>query len=147
MDSYLSNKFTNQTDQTEEIPEAVNVPILSKIEPGKPLLAEENIQKYFPFPDNCGLFNGYDVIGLRIAKQQLLFNGMYLDDVLLVELNNSIVDGDRVVAMINDQAISGRFVMGKDRFIVKPEHKAYEMFTSDSFTIIGKVIGSVRFME
>jgi repressor LexA len=122
--------------------DVVRIPVLGQVAAGSPILAEENIEDYFPVP--ASLVKGDKVFMLRIRGDSMQDVGIYPDDYVIVRQQNSAIDNDIVVALLEDEATVKRFKKKKDHVVLIPENKMYEPLIARDVKILGKVIGLFR---
>ncbi len=120
-----------------------NVPIIGEVTAGKPILAEENIEGYFPlplefFPNSEGNFM------LRIKGDSMINAGMFGGDYILVRQQRDAQNGDIVVALMDDEATVKRFFRENGKVRLQPENENYDPVYLDDLVILGKVIGLFR---
>lgn len=125
--------------------EMVNVPIIGRVAAGEPLLAEENIQDYFPIPAE---FMPNEQSFMLSVKGESMVNAGILDgDYVLVRQQANAENGDMVVALIDNGATVKRFFKEKDVFRLQPENDFMQPILVKKVDILGKVIGVFRFMK
>lgn len=120
----------------------VDVPILGKVTAGTPILAVENIEDTYPVP--LELVEGYDVFMLKIQGESMIDAGILDGDLVLVKEQKSALNGDIVVALLEDEATVKRFFKEKDKIRLQPENQFMEPIFSTDVSILGKVIGLYR---
>ena len=113
--------------------EMVNVPIVGRVAAGEPLLAEQNIEEYFPIPKVCG--------------ESMINAGILNGDYVLAQEENTAHNGDMVVAMIEDGATVKTFYKEEGVIRLQPENDFMDPIIVPDCTILGKVIGVFRFMR
>ena len=124
--------------------EVVNVPILGKVAAGEPLLAVENIENYFTIP--VEFLPNNETFMLVIKGESMINAGIYDGDMILVEKKNSAVNGDIVVALVEDSATVKRFYKENVYIRLQPENDSMEPIIVKQCEILGKVIGLYRKM-
>ena len=82
--------------------ELVNVPILGKVAAGQPLLADNNINGYFPIPPEY--VHNAQTFMLTVRGESMINAGIFDGDLILVEQTSVARNGDIVVALIDDSA-------------------------------------------
>lgn len=87
--------------------EVVNVPLLGTVAAGVPLLAEENIENYYPIP--VELLPNADTFMLNVKGNSMINAGIFDGDQLIVERCSTAYDGEIVVALVDDSATVKRF--------------------------------------
>lgn len=103
----------------------VDVPLVGAVSCGMPVLAEENIQDYIPVSTAMAK-SGSKYFLLRAIGDSMNDAGINPGDLLLVRQQPTAEDGDKVVALINDEATAKIFEKTKDAVILKPKSKNKE---------------------
>ena len=122
--------------------DVVRIPVLGQVAAGSPILAEENIEDYFPVP--ADLVKDDQVFMLQIRGDSMEKAGIFHDDYVIVRQQNSAVDNDIVVALLEDEATVKRFIKKKDHVLLKAENDLYEPIIARNVLVLGKVIGLFR---
>lgn len=122
--------------------DVVKIPVLGQVAAGSPILAEENIEDYFPVP--ASLVKDDQVFMLRIRGDSMQDAGIHHDDYVIVRQQNSAVNHDIVVALLEDEATVKRFLKKKDHVVLQAENPLYEPIKARNVMILGKVIGLFR---
>lgn len=128
--------------------EMVNVPIIGKVAAGQPLLAVENIEGYFPIPSEF-MPNNKTFI-LVVQGDSMINAGIFNDDYVVVEQQQTAENGQKVVALVDDSATVKTFYKEKDHIRLQPENDSMSPILvqpDQPFQILGKVIGVFRFMR
>lgn len=124
------------------IPDVVKVPVVGQVTAGQPILAEENIEEYFPLPKE---FVRQDtVFMLRVRGDSMRNAGIFDGDLAVVRRQSSAENGEIVVAMLENEATVKRFYREKKHIRLQPENELYEPLLSRNVSVIGKVIGIFR---
>ena len=124
--------------EEDETP-AGTIPVLGRVAAGSPILAQEEVEEYIPYPGNTeGLF------ALRVRGESMIKCGILNDDIVVVRQTPEAHNGEIVVALVEDSATVKRFYKEDGHFRLQPENDAYEPIIVDSVTILGKVISVVR---
>ena len=126
--------------------EVVNVPLVGTVAAGQPLLAVENVDSYFPIP--AEYLPNKQTFMLKVKGDSMIKAGILNgDDVIVVE-QNTARDGDIVVALIEDSATVKTFYMEDGYIRLQPENDTMDpIIVEDNLTILGKVIGVMRFLS
>ena len=125
--------------------EVVNVPVIGRVAAGAPILAEENIENYFPIPME---FMPNEKTFLLSVKGESMINAGILDgDYVLIKQQSNAENGDMVVALVEDGATVKRFFKEEGVYRLQPENDFMDPIIVDSVEILGKVIGVFRFMK
>jgi repressor LexA len=122
--------------------DVVRIPVLGQVAAGSPILAEENIEDYFPVP--ASLVKDDQVFMLRIRGDSMEGAGIFHDDYVIVRQQNSAVNNDIVVALLEDEATVKRFLKQKDHVVLQAENELYEPIIARNVMVLGKVIGLFR---
>ena len=125
--------------------EVVNVPLVGTVAAGLPLLAEENIENYFPIP--VEMLPNKEVFMLRVKGDSMIEAGIYDGDQVIVERSANAANGEKVVALVEDSATVKTFYKEKGHYRLQPENSSMEPIIVDEVTILGKVIGLIRMMR
>ncbi|CAK7044224.1 transcriptional repressor LexA [Tissierella carlieri] len=120
----------------------VDIPILGKVTAGTPILAVENIEDTYPVP--LELVEGHDVFMLKIQGESMIDAGILDGDLVLVREQKAALNGDIVVALLEDEATVKRFFKEKDKIRLQPENQFMEPIYTKDVSILGKVIGLFR---
>ena len=82
--------------------EMVQVPIVGRVAAGEPLLAEQNIEEYYPIP--VEFMPNNECFMLKVRGESMINAGILDGDYVVVEKKNTASNGEMVVAMIDDGA-------------------------------------------
>ncbi len=124
--------------------EIVQVPVIGTVAAGAPILAEENIEDYFPIPTDY-LPNKQTFL-LKVKGDSMIEAGIFDGDRVLVEQASSASNGVIVVAMVEDSATVKRFYKEKGYYRLQPENSSMDPILVPEVTILGKVIGLFRLL-
>ena len=125
--------------------EMAQVPIVGRVAAGEPLLAEQNIEDYFPIPVER-LPNNQTFL-LQVKGESMINAGILNGDYILVEQTPSASNGEVVVALVEDGATVKRFFKENGHYRLQPENDTMDPIIVDAVTIVGKMIGLLRFMR
>ena len=125
--------------------EMVNIPVLGTVAAGQPILAQENIENYFPIP--AELLPNQKTFMLRVKGDSMINAGIFNGDQIIVAQQETAENGEIVVALLDDSATVKRFFKENGHFRLQPENDAMEPILTDSVQILGKVIGLMRMMQ
>ena len=120
-----------------------NIPIIGRVAAGEPLLAEQNIEDYFPVP--VEKLPNAQTFFLRVKGDSMINAGIYDKDYILVEQKSTADNGEIVVAMVDDGATVKRFYKEDGHYRLQPENDTMDPIIVDDVTVLGKVIGLMRF--
>ena len=122
--------------------EMVNIPIIGRVAAGEPLLAEQNIEDYFPIP--VEYMPNKQTFMLQVQGESMINAGILSGDYVIVEQTPSAENGEQVVALIEDGATVKTFYREEGIIRLQPENDAYDPIILTVVTILGKVIGVIR---
>lgn len=122
--------------------EMVNIPVVGQVAAGIPILAEENIESYFPIP--AEVVPSSTSFILKVKGDSMINVGIFSGDQIFVEACNTAHNGDLVVAMIDDSATVKTFYKENGHIRLQPENDTMDPIIVDDCTIVGKVFGVFR---
>lgn len=122
--------------------QVVNVPMLGKVAAGAPILAQEEYENYYPLP--LSFTNNADCFMLTVQGCSMINVGIMDGDFVVVKRQNSAIDGEIVVALIDDEATVKTFYKENDTIRLQPENPMLAPIYSKNAVILGKVIGVIR---
>lgn len=125
--------------------EVVNVPLIGTVAAGTPILAEENIEAYFPIP--VELLPNKETFMLHVKGDSMIDAGIFNGDQVIVEQTSSARNGQIVVALVEDSATVKTFYKEDGHFRLQPQNTAMDPIIVDDVKILGKVIGLFRLMR
>ena len=125
--------------------EMVNVPIVGQVAAGEPILAQQNIENYFPIP--VEFMPNMQTFLLKVKGERMINAGILDGDMVLVEETPAASNGDMVVAMVDDGATVKTFYKEEGIFRLQPENDFMDPIIVKEVTILGKVIGVFRFFK
>lgn len=125
--------------------EMVNVPLIGTVAAGLPILAQENIEAYFPFPVET--LPNKEVFMLRVKGDSMINAGILEGDQVLVEQQQTADNGDIVVALVDDSATVKRFYKEDGHYRLQPENDTMAPIIVNNVEVLGKVIGLLRLMN
>ncbi len=124
--------------------EVVNVPIIGHIAAGEPLLAQENIENYFPVP--VEMLPNKQTYLLVVQGESMINAGILNGDYVLIQEEHTASNGDMVAALVDDGATVKTFYK-EDHIRLQPENDFMDPIIVKDVVILGKVIGVFRFFN
>ena len=122
--------------------EMVNIPVIGQVAAGTPILAEQNIESYFPIPaEMCP--KGQMFI-LNVKGDSMINAGIFNGDRLFVEACDTARNGEQIVALIDDSATVKTFYKEKGHIRLQPENDNMDPIIVDNCDILGRVFGVLR---
>lgn len=125
--------------------ELVNVPLLGRVAAGEPLLAQENIENYFPIP--MEFMPNRQTFMLTVQGESMINAGILDGDMVLVEQTPIASNGDMVVALIEDGATVKTYYKEEGVYRLQPENDYMDPIIVSEVFILGRVIGIFRFFK
>ena len=123
-----------------------SLPVIGTVAAGTPILAEENIDSYFPVPADI-VPNGEPSFVLKVKGDSMINVGIFNGDQIFVQQCNTAKNGDTIVALIDDSATVKTFYKEKDHIRLQPENDDMEPIIVDDCQILGKVFGVFRYYK
>lgn len=112
----LTNTYSTSSIST------IDVPLVGSVACGTPIFAEENIQDHISISTNMAK-KGSNYFLLRSSGDSMDQAGINSGDLLLIKQQNTAENGDRVVALINDEATVKIFEKVDGAIILRPKSK------------------------
>ena len=126
--------------------EMASLPVIGTVAAGTPILAEENIDSYFPVPAEI-VPNGAPSFVLKVKGDSMINAGIFNGDQIFVQQCNTAKNGDTIVALIDDSATVKTFYKEKDHIRLQPENDDMDPIIVDDCQILGKVFGVFRYYK
>ncbi len=122
--------------------EMVSIPVVGTVAAGQPILAQENIESYFPVPAEV-VPSGESFV-LKVKGDSMINAGIFSGDQIFVQSCNTAKNGDMVVALIDDSATVKTFYKENGHIRLQPENDNMDPIIVDNCQILGKVYGIFR---
>jgi repressor LexA len=125
--------------------ESDSVPVLGRIAAGLPLLAAENVEGSFRL--DRALLRGAENFLLRVQGDSMVDAHICNGDFVLVRPQDTAVNGEIVVALVDDEATVKRFFREEGGVRLQPAHPTMAPIFVPRRTplrILGKVVGVLR---
>ncbi len=119
-----------------------NIPVVGYVAAGQPILAEENIQGYFPILSE-ELPSG-DLFILKVRGESMINAGILDGDSIIVRQQPTAKNGDMVVALIDDSATVKTYYKEEGRYRLQPENDTMDPIYTEEVIILGQVVGVFR---
>lgn len=124
--------------------EMASLPIVGNVAAGQPILAQENIENYFPVP--AEIVPSGDSFALRVRGDSMINVGIFNGDLLFVNSCNTARNGEIVVALVEDEATVKTFYKENGYIRLQPENDTMDPIIVEHCVILGKVFGVFRTM-
>jgi repressor LexA len=122
--------------------EMTSIPIIGTVAAGQPILAEQNIEGYFPIP--AEMVPNAEAFVLKVKGDSMINVGIFNGDQIFVECCSTARNGDTVVALVDDSATVKTFYKEKGYIRLQPENDNMEPIIVQDCIILGKVFGVFR---
>ncbi|MBI9073129.1 MAG: transcriptional repressor LexA [Melioribacteraceae bacterium] len=151
-----SSRAIAVTSSSDSISKSVNIseqkdtysiPLVGRVAAGFPILAQENIEDNISIDPNM-IGTKQNCFALKVRGDSMMNAGILEDDIVVVAPQSSAKNGDIIVALLGDEATMKRLITVQQRLCLMPENDNYpliEVNNREDFSIIGKVIGVLRF--
>ena len=117
------------------------IPLLGNVAAGSPILAEEHVEDYVPFPAKG---RPEDYFALRVRGESMLGAGIYPGDLVVVHRQAEAELGEIVVALFADEATVKTFSRRDGRVWLLPANPDYQPIDGTQAQILGKVVALIR---
>jgi repressor LexA len=122
------------------------LPIVGRVRAGTPLLALENIEGNLALDRSLARWD--NAFLLRVTGESMIEAHIEEGDLALVKPQPTALNGDIVVALINDEATIKRFFKERDTIRLEPAHPSMKPLVikegEAEVRIIGKVVAIIR---
>ncbi len=123
---------------------AIELPLMGFIAAGRPLEPHTDPNASI-FVSATMITGGKTAYALQVKGNSMIEEGIFDGDYVVIERVNSAVNGDIVVAIVDDNlATLKKFYKENDRVVLRPANSEMEPIYPNSLTIQGKVVGLVR---
>jgi len=122
----------------------VDLPLVGSVAAGMPTLAAENIESTMSLPTE--IVRDDSTFVLRVKGESMIDAGILDGDFVVVHSQPTAVNGEIVVAQIEDEATVKRFFREPDRIRLQPENATMEPIYARDVTVLGKVTAVFRRM-
>ena len=122
--------------------EMVSLPVVGQVAAGQPILAQQNIDNYFPIPAEFMPMG--EAFVLKVKGDSMMNIGIYNGDQIFVQCCNTARNGDIVVALVDDSATVKTFYKEDGHIRLQPENDSMDPIIVDDCQILGKVFGVFR---
>ena len=136
--------FTPENKDLYTEKELVEVPVIGKITAGAPILAVENVTDTFPIP--IDFVGNSESFMLTVRGESMIEAGILDGDYILVKKQETAMNGEIVVALIEDEATVKTFYKEKDHIRLQPENSTMDPIIVPDCKILGQVAGVFRKM-
>lgn len=125
------------------------VPIVGRVAAGTPINAVENYEGTIVI-DPQFIKKSEDCFALKVRGDSMINAGIFEDDLLIVSPNEETINGDIVVARLDDEVTVKKLERKNSAIRLIPENDNYkpiEVSNRKNFSIVGKVLGVFRWIN
>ena len=117
------------------------VPVLGNVAAGSPILAEQCIEEYLPYPTGG---HPEEFFALRVRGDSMINVGIFDGDLIVARRCETARNGEIVVALVDDEATVKRFYKENGGYRLQPENDAMEPIYTDHVVVLGRVAALYR---
>ena len=125
------------------------IPIVGRVAAGSPILAIENIEGSVVV-DPTSMKKTENSFALRVKGDSMINAGIFEGDLVIVSPKKEVVNGEIVVAMLDDEVTVKTIEIKNNNIRLIPSNNNYsaiEINPGREFLIVGKVVGVVRWLN
>ena len=157
MDDGLIEKYGRYQTIIADVPDLpadyTLMPVVGSISCGQPILAIEEVEEYIPI--NIGALGFGEYFGLIARGDSMIEAGICDGDTVYVRKQTTAIDGEIVVAMVEDEYSDGwsatlkRFYrdMKNGRYILHPENSSLSDIIVDKVHVVGVAVRVLKNLE
>ncbi|AKE41392.1 LexA repressor [Corynebacterium kutscheri] len=118
------------------------IPVMGSIAAGYPILAEENIEVYYPLP--AEIVGDGELFMLQVIGESMRDAGILDGDWVVIRSQPTANQGDFVAALIEGEATVKEFHKDKSGIWLLPHNEAFDPIDGTHAEIMGKVVSVLR---
>lgn len=122
--------------------EASFIPVVGKIAAGNPILAEQNIEEYYPLP--AEIVGDGELYMLQVVGESMRDAGILDGDWVVVRSQPVAEQGEFVAAMIEGEATVKEFHKDASGIWLLPHNDSFAPIPAENAVIMGKVVSVMR---
>ncbi len=148
--SFVHNINSSRNNEYSRIDELFRkIPVIGRVAAGSPILAIENIEGSVII-DNSFMKKSDECFALKVKGDSMINAGIFEGDLVIVSPNKETVNGDTVVARLDDEVTVKTLEKKRNKIRLIPENENYKPIEIDDkkeFSIVGKVVGVIRWFN
>jgi repressor LexA len=140
---------TGYNSMVEQNNEFNKIPIVGRVAAGSPILAIENIEGSVVI-DPTLMKKTENSFALRVKGDSMINAGIFENDLVIVTPRKEALNGEIVVAMLEDEVTVKTFENKNKKIRLIPANEKYQpidISDNKEFAIVGKVVGVVRWLN
>ncbi|ANE04208.1 transcriptional repressor LexA [Corynebacterium crudilactis] len=118
------------------------IPVVGKIAAGSPILAEQNIEEYYPLP--AEIVGDGELFMLQVVGESMRDAGILNGDWVVVRSQPVAEQGEFVAAMIDGEATVKEFHKDSSGIWLLPHNDTFAPIPAENAEIMGKVVSVMR---
>jgi repressor LexA len=125
-------------------PQSAGLPFFGLVAAGSPTQAVAQSDERLEFND---LFGGQDHYVLRVRGTSMIDDHIQDGDYVVIRKKETAENGERVVAMVNDEVTLKRFYRDRNQIRLEPANKSMEpiiLSAQDNARVLGTLVGVMR---
>ncbi|ALC06118.1 LexA repressor [Corynebacterium deserti GIMN1.010] len=122
--------------------QASYIPVVGKIAAGSPIMAEQNIEEYYPLP--ADIVGDGELFMLQVVGESMRDAGILSGDWVVVRSQPVAEQGEFVAAMIDGEATVKEFHKDSTGVWLLPHNDTFAPIPADNAEIMGKVVSVMR---
>lgn len=122
--------------------EMTSIPLVGTVAAGQPILAQQNIENYFPLP--VEYTPNAETFMLKVKGDSMINVGIFNGDYIFVECKNTARNGEIIVALVDDSATVKTFYKENGHIRLQPENDTMDPIIVPDCQILGKVFAVFR---
>ena len=124
--------------------EMLNIPVVGQVAAGQPILAEQNIDSYFPYPADELSPTQASLFMLEVKGESMINIGILDGDRLICQETATVRNGELAVVLVEDSATVKRFFKENGHFRLQPENDSMEPIIVEDCRILGRPVALIR---
>jgi len=124
----------------------VNIPIISLVPAGGPILAQENIEGVMPMLRSF-VRDPENTFCLQVRGDSMIDIGIEDGDSVLVHSQSTAENGQTVIARIDGEVTCKRFYIAADKVRLEPANSKYKVIENQNIEIIGVVTRIIKSLD
>lgn len=126
-----------------EISKVALVPVLGTVAAGQPILAVENMEGHVAYFPRSG--DSESLFALKIKGDSMIGAGIFDGDLVVVDREAVVHNGDIAVALIDDEATVKTFYRENGHVRLQPENPSMQPILVKEPVLLGRVLASMRY--
>nr|WP_246169865.1 transcriptional repressor LexA [Alkalibaculum sporogenes] len=134
-----------ETDLMLDYPDSYKIPVLGNVAAGIPITVNTEYDQYITLPTEW-MIKPQNTFALRVNGDSMSGIGINKGNIVIVNRQDHVANGDIVIAVIDQEATMKKFMSMGDTILLISENPAYEpiQMQREDIVINGKVIGVLK---